>query len=502
MLGNCIENVRKNVPLVHNITNYVTVNDVANVLLACGGSPIMSDEPEDVKEITSICGGLNINIGTLSKRSIEGMFAAGERANELGHATLLDPVGAGASTLRTNTAVELMEKIRFDVIRGNISEVKTLAQGSGTTKGVDADVTDAVTEENLEEGIAFAKAFAKKAGCIVAITGAIDLVSDADRCYVIRNGRPEMGKITGTGCQLSGMMTAFLTANPEQKLEAAAAAVCQWGWPERSDGVICRKVTVTLLTATVSLMLSTIWIKRHWIKVQNMRSDKELEKDQMKEKTEHMCKKMKKEDLLLYAVTDRHWLNGETLYSQVEKTLEGGTTFVQLREKELDEAHFLKEAKEIKELCARYRVPFVINDNVDIALEMDADGVHVGQSDMEADDVRAKLGPDKIIGVSAQTVEQAVLAEKRGADYLGVGAVFHTDSKADVAEVSRETLKAICDAVDIPVIAIGGINKENVSELAGTGICGIAVISAIFAEKDIKKATEKLKSLTGEMVKA
>ena len=165
MLENCIENVRKSVPLVHNITNYVTVNDVANVLLACGGSPIMSDEPEDVKEITSICQGLNINIGTLNKRTIEGMLAAGARANELGHVTLLDPVGAGASGLRTNTAVELMEKVRFDVIRGNISEVKTLAQGSGTTKGVDADVADAVTEENLEEGIAFAKAFAKKAGC-------------------------------------------------------------------------------------------------------------------------------------------------------------------------------------------------------------------------------------------------------------------------------------------------------------------------------------------------
>ncbi len=183
MLGNCIENVRKSVPLVHNITNYVTVNDVANVLLACGGSPIMSDEPEDVKEITSICQGLNINIGTLNKRTIEGMLAAGVRANELGHVTLLDPVGAGASGLRTNTAVELMEKVRFDVIRGNISEVKTLAQGSGTTKGVDADVADAVTEENLEEGIAFAKAFAKKAGCIVAITGAIDLVSDGARLY-------------------------------------------------------------------------------------------------------------------------------------------------------------------------------------------------------------------------------------------------------------------------------------------------------------------------------
>lgn len=206
--------------------------------------------------------------------------------------------------------------------------------------------------------------------------------------------------------------------------------------------------------------------------------------------------------MLLYAVTDRHWLNGETLYSQVEKTLEGGTTFVQLREKELDEEHFLEEAKEIKKLCAKYNVPFVINDNVEIALEMDADGVHVGQSDMEAGDVRAKLGPDKIIGVSAQTVEQALLAQERGADYLGVGAVFHTDSKADAADVDHETLKAICEAVDIPVIAIGGISKDNVGELAGSGICGIAVISAIFAEKDIKGATQELKNRTKKMVKA
>ncbi|WP_448862489.1 thiamine phosphate synthase [Dorea sp.] len=213
-------------------------------------------------------------------------------------------------------------------------------------------------------------------------------------------------------------------------------------------------------------------------------------------------KNVKKEDMLLYAVTDRHWLNGETLYSQVEKTLEGGTTFVQLREKELDEEHFLEEAKKIKKLCAKYNVPFVINDNVEIALEIDADGVHVGQSDMEAGDVRAKLGPDKIIGVSAQTVEQALLAQERGADYLGVGAVFHTDSKADAADVDHETLKAICEAVDIPVIAIGGISKDNVGELAGSGICGIAVISAIFAEKDIKGATQELKNRTKKMVEA
>lgn len=210
--------------------------------------------------------------------------------------------------------------------------------------------------------------------------------------------------------------------------------------------------------------------------------------------------KCKREDLLLYAVTDRSWLGTETLYEQVEKALKGGSTFIQLREKNLDQAHFLEEAKEIKALCDTYRVPFVINDNVEIALAMDADGVHVGQSDMEAGNVRTQLGEDKIIGVSAQTVEQAVLAESRGADYLGVGAVFPTGSKDDADDVSYETLKAICDAVKIPVIAIGGISADNVAELSGSGICGVAVISAIFAQKDIEAATRQLKVRTQKMV--
>ena len=205
---------------------------------------------------------------------------------------------------------------------------------------------------------------------------------------------------------------------------------------------------------------------------------------------------VKIEDLLLYAVTDRHWTGNETLYQQVEKALKGGATFIQLREKNLDEDSFLKEAYEIQKLCKEYKVPFVINDNVDIAVKINADGVHVGQSDMEALDVRAKLGSDKIIGVSAQTVEQALLAEKHGADYLGVGAVFPTGSKDDADDVSHETLKAICDAVNIPVIAIGGITYENVTELSGTGIVGIAVISAIFGAGDIEKATDELKIRT------
>lgn len=229
MLKNCLENVRRLAPLVHNITNYVTVNDVANALIASGGSPIMSDEPEDVEDITSICGGLNINIGTLNERSIRAMYIAGKRSNELGHPVLLDPVGAGASTLRTSVAVGIMENIRLAVIRGNVSEIKTLALGSGTTKGVDADEADTVTEENLDKMVAFAKGFAAKTGAVIVVTGAIDLVADAEKCYVIRNGRPEMSRITGTGCQLSGIAAAYAVANPDNMTEAVAAAVCVMG---------------------------------------------------------------------------------------------------------------------------------------------------------------------------------------------------------------------------------------------------------------------------------
>ncbi len=209
---------------------------------------------------------------------------------------------------------------------------------------------------------------------------------------------------------------------------------------------------------------------------------------------------MKKEDLLLYAVTDRYWLNGDSLYHQVELAIQGGATFVQLREKHMDRESFLAEAKAIQKLCKEYHVPFVINDEVSIAVEIDADGIHVGQSDMKANDVRSLIGSNKILGVSVQTVEQAAWAEKNGADYLGVGAVFPTGSKDDAVDVSHETLKAICDAVSIPVIAIGGITKDNVCELKGSGICGIAVISAIFGQKDIKEAASCLKEKTLEMV--
>lgn len=229
MFSECFAELRRKGPLIHNITNYVTVNDCANMVLACGGSPIMADDAAEVEDITTICGGLNINIGTLNSRTIESMLLAGKKANQLGHPVVLDPVGAGASALRTDTAFRLLREVKFTVIRGNVSEIRTLASGTGTTKGVDADVADRVTEENLDAAVAFAKRFAAENGVVAAITGAIDIVTDGNTAYCIRNGHPMMSAITGTGCQLSALTAAFVTANPDKPLEAAAAAVCAMG---------------------------------------------------------------------------------------------------------------------------------------------------------------------------------------------------------------------------------------------------------------------------------
>ena len=210
--------------------------------------------------------------------------------------------------------------------------------------------------------------------------------------------------------------------------------------------------------------------------------------------------KLDKRSLLLYAVTDRTWLGGRTLADAVHDALEGGATFLQLREKNLDDDSFLQLALEIKEIAAKYKVPFVINDNINVALACGADGVHVGQKDMAAKDVRKIIGSDKILGVSAQTVEQAVAAEENGADYLGVGSVFSTSTKLDADAVSFETLKEICQAVSIPVVAIGGINKDNARKLKGSGIDGIAVVSAIFAQENIREAAAELRQIAREVV--
>ena len=210
--------------------------------------------------------------------------------------------------------------------------------------------------------------------------------------------------------------------------------------------------------------------------------------------------KCDKQHMLLYAVTDRAWTGKQTLYEQVEAALKGGVTCVQLREKELDETAFLQEAKELCALCRRYGVPFLVNDNVEIAIACGADGIHVGQEDLAAGEVRRRVGENMILGVSVHTVEEACQAVRDGADYLGLGAVFPTNTKTDVEQMSNETLRAICDAVNVPIVAIGGINRGNILKLAGSGVDGVALVSAIFSAEDIEGACRELRAMSEEMV--
>lgn len=258
ILAQIYKNLQTKHPLIHNITNYVTVNDCANILLASGASPIMADDLSEVVEITSICDALVINIGTLTQRTIESMVVAGEKAKALGHHVILDPVGAGASTLRTDTAHMLLEKVKPTVIRGNISEVKTLYYGSGQTQGVDANEVDAVNVTNLEEAITMVQSMARKFNCVVAITGAIDLVSDGAHVYIIKNGHASMSRITGTGCMLTALIGAFVASN-ENPLDATAAAVCMMGIAgEKAHQIITeKKLGTSSLRTTLIDIIST-----------------------------------------------------------------------------------------------------------------------------------------------------------------------------------------------------------------------------------------------------
>lgn len=229
MFESVLEQVHSLRPLVHCITNYVTANDCANLVLACGASPVMADEEGEVAEITARSAGLCLNLGTLQQTKVPALLLAGKTANACGIPAVLDPVGAGASTLRTQTALRLLCEIRFSVIRGNASELRALALGSQNAGGVDAELCDRVTEQTLPQAIRFAKTFAQKTGAVIAMTGAIDIVADAERAFCIRNGHPMMAAVTGSGCQLSVLTASFVAANPEKPLLAAAAAVCAMG---------------------------------------------------------------------------------------------------------------------------------------------------------------------------------------------------------------------------------------------------------------------------------
>ena len=476
MIREYLNKVQQAAPLVHCITNYVTVNDCANILLACGASPIMADEPTEVEEISSLCSALLINIGTLNRRTVESMLKAGQRMNELRRPVLLDPVGVGASALRTETALTLISELKLAAIRGNVSEIRALVGQTGSSRGVDACPDDFVSESNLDNVKAMAAALAEKTSAIVAVSGAIDVISDGANTFAIRRGRPEMTQYTGSGCMLSALTTAFIAA--EKSAESCAAAFALMGMAGE------RAVEKMNQTESGSASLGKFIIDEIY-------KARRAAADPVPVVTDGAINRQRlRESMKLYAVTPCGLK--ESLIPAVESALKGGATFVQLREKDLDQDAFLKEALEVKALCKQFNVPFVINDNVEIAKLTDADGVHLGQDDMPAEQARQILGANKIIGVSAHSVEQALQAQRGGADYLGVGAVFNTSTKLDAEPMSKETVKAICSAVSIPVVAIGGITRDNLLQLSGCGLSGAAVVSALFSQPDIEQAAKDL----------
>ena len=474
MSSEYLSNVRRLRPMVHTITNYVTANDCANLLLAAGASPIMADAPEETAQIAAMADAVVLNLGTLSTSRKEAMLLAGKAASAADKPIVLDPVGVGASGFRRETAGLLLREAEPTVIRGNRSEIRALRTGETGERGVDtADLPEGDGEN--------ARLLAKQTGAVVLQTGETDLVTDGEQVLRVQGGSDMLCLVTGAGCMLSALTGAFLAANPDRPLLAAAAAAeTMSGDHER----LRRDRPKAAADRRGERQLSHPAHRRH---VQSDAGDfQKMETGSMSN-----CKP---EWMRLYAVTDRAWVGEQTLYEQVECALRGGVTCVQLREKHLDFDAFLAEARELKTLCQRYGVPLIINDSVEIARLSDADGVHVGQSDMQAKDVRDLLGPDKIIGVTAKTVEQALLAQEMGADYLGTGAFFVTDTKKDALPITHEMARAITAAVDIPVTGIGGITPGNLDTLEGLGLDGVALVSAIFSAPDIEQRCRQLRT--------
>ena len=501
-------------PVIHCITNYVTARDTANLLLAAGASPVMADHPDEAAEIASISQAEVLNLGTFRDWALSSMLKAGKTAAGLSHPIVLDPVGVGSSSLRMEAALRILEEIPCTVIRGNASEIMALAARildnspslSCQEKGVDSSIMEADEEEFLRVQ---AGRLARAVGGLVIMTGSRDLITDGRRFLLAENGHPLMSRITGSGCMLDGILAAALAAvSARQKpsevfvplssrlsalLPAAAYAVCavgicgQQAWEKtcRSGGgtgtfYLHFMDSMSLLTDETVLRAARI---------------KEISvNDAIGETSKPPL------DLRLYAVTDRTWTDSRSLLEQLEEALKSGVTLVQLREKNLDHSSFLKEALEVKALTDRYQVPLIINDNIQIALDCNAAGVHLGQEDMDPRRARHILGPNRIIGVTAKTIAQARKAQMAGADYLGSGAVFGSKTKKEALPMPPELLKQIASSVTIPVAAIGGINKDNISRLAGTGICGAAVVSGIFAQEDISGSAGALRRAVDQII--
>ena len=461
-------------PLIHVITNEAAVNPTANMLLAAGARPVCAHSPREAEQICDLADGLNINIGMPSELKAQVMIKAGRAANRRGIPVVLDPVGAGASDFRAELLDRLLKEVRFTAIRGNQSEMAALCRLPFRSAGAE-DAGVAADRERLLN-------FSENCGAVVAATGERDRAAFGGKVEELCGGSPLMERVTACGCALSALIAAALADG--RKKSGGSCGVARSSSASAADFPVVLETLKLYKAAGLEAELA-------------MKSGGALGTHAFEGHLTDCIARAGRPPwsprcLRLYAVTDRRWLGGGDLYDAVERALRGGVTMVQLREKDLDFSRLEEEARELLPLCHRYQAPLIINDQVDLCAAVGADGVHLGQKDGSVARARRRLGPDVIIGATAHNVAEAVEAQRAGADYLGVGAAFGSATKADASTVERSQYRRITGAVAVPVAAIGGITAKNIGALAGLGVAGVAVVSAIFAEEDIEGAAREL----------
>lgn len=466
-LCEAIVNLRDKKPLIEQVTNYVTINDCANVTLAIGASPVMGDGFEEVDQMTMISDALVINYGVINGASLKTMIKAGKTANKHNIGIVLDPVGVGATQFRNEAIVDLLTQVHPTIIKGNASEIMSLSGMNTQSKGVDSSA------DSLE-AIDAALKVARDHRCVCAVTGRIDIITDGRYIVKIYNESDLLSYITGTGCMITSLAASFLGGGASPLVSAVGGILAMSIAGE--EAAIRENEENNGIASYREDVMNNIY-KFNQYSIRDL-ANIEVEKVEYK--------------YPLYLVTDEKACKGKDFYESVEASIRGGAKIVQLREKNMDTRDFFKRALKLKEICHKHGVDFVINDRLDIAIAVDADGVHLGQSDMPIQKAKEILGHKKIIGISAKNMEEALEAQKYGADYIGVGAIFATDTKKDSGLVDLETLKEMTDQINIPVLAIGGIGLGKLGYLKDTGIDGICVISDILGSDDPEKRAREL----------
>ncbi|WP_081668356.1 hydroxyethylthiazole kinase [Butyrivibrio sp. MC2013] len=465
--GDHIKDMRRK-PLIHIITNPIAMARSADAVLAVGGRPIMAEHPGEVSEITKTCDALLLNLGNISDVRMKAMTQAAETADETAIPVVVDAVGVACSKLRLDYMKGLLKKHNITVIKGNYSEIKSLYDEQYRSSGVDA-----APDLTIEEIRGCAIEISARYGTIVVATGEWDLVAWGDECVELAGGSSQMGSVTGTGCMLGAVIAAYLGLYdlPDYSMRRHMDTViraCSF-FKNCGEEAETDKGGGSFLTA-----LADALGRGHTVSSEIRTERRAL-------------------DTSMYLITDSSGCNEEEFLEKVEDALKGGVTMLQLREKDRSCADYIDLAIKVHDIAAAYNVPLIIDDRVDVMLASGAEGVHLGAEDMPLEMARRIIGPKKILGATAKTVEAAMAAEKAGADYLGVGAIYPTTTKVKTVLTPVETLKDICGSVSIPVNAIGGLNADNLSVLKDSGIAGVCAVSAIMKAPSPREAVSVMK---------